>query len=228
MVKVVLILLTENKQYMKHLNKLCLLTLGAIILFSACNKTDFDELAREQKRQDSIEEARIKNLIKEQAPLLKAYVENPSNGWTNPILDTSRGIWYEILTRGQEDSYTYKRNGSGQIIAPTAEVKYKGQLLNGTIFDQTDEQSTSKKTFTFSLAQDIIPAWKIAFLPQKIPYNGQDYAVGGLSLTGLKKGSKIRFVTPSPWGYDTETRPQIPANSPLVFEIEVVNISDSQ
>ncbi|MFC6103562.1 FKBP-type peptidyl-prolyl cis-trans isomerase [Olivibacter domesticus] len=213
---------------MKHTNKLFLLIFGVIILFSACNKTDFDELAREQERQDSIEEARIKNLIKEQAPLLKAYVENPSNGWTNPILDTSRGIWYEILTRGQEDSYTYKRSGSGQIVAPKIEVKYKGQLLNGTVFDQTDEQSTNKKTFIFNLAQDIIPAWTIAFLPQKIPYNGQDYAVGGLTSTGLKKGSKIRFVAPSPWGYDTRERDKIPANSPLVFEIEVVDISDSQ
>lgn len=213
---------------MKYANKLFLLIFGVILLFAACNKTDFDELGREQERQDSIERARIKKIITEQAPLLKAYVENPSNGWTNPILDTSQGIWYEILTNGQEDSYTYKRNGAGQIIAPTAEVKYKGQLLNGTVFDQTDEQSTNKKTFTFSLAQDIIPAWKIAFLPQKIPYNGQDYAVGGLTSTGLKKGSKIRFVTPSPWGYHTRERDKIPANSPLVFEIEVVNISDSQ
>jgi len=212
---------------MKQLNKLFFLIFGIIILFTACNKTDLAELEREQERQDSIEQARIKKVIAEQAPLLKAYVENPSNGWTTGrVLDTARGIWYEVLAQGQENSYTYKLNANGQIYAPKIEAKYKGQLLNGTIFDETSDESANKKTFIFSLAQNIIPAWKIAFLPQKISYNGKSYPVNGLTSTGLKKGSKIRFVTPSPWAYDTKASDKIPANSPLVFEIEVVDISD--
>lgn len=212
---------------MKHANNLFFLIFGAIILFTACNKNDgFGDIDEEQIRQDSIRKAEV---VKEQAPLLKAYVENPENEWNNPLLDTTWGIWYEILAPGQSDSYTYKYNAYGQIIAPTIEVKYKGQLLNGTIFDQTDSTSTSSKTRTFNLG-GLIRAWHYAFLPKTIDYNGQNYPAPGISTNGLKKGSKIRFVTPSPWGYDDDDRTaeKIPANSPLVFEIEVVNISDSQ
>ena len=208
---------------MKQVNKLFFLILGVITLFTACSKNDgIDGIDEEQRRQDSIRRA---ELVKAQAPALKAYVENPSNGWTNPVLDTTWGIWYEILAPGQEDSYAYKFNSYGDIIAPRIEVKYKGQLLNGTVFDQTDEQSTNKKTYTIGLGQ-VIYAWQYAFLPKRINYNGQSYPAPGISEKGLKKGSKIRFVTPSPWGYDTQASNKIPANSPLVFEVEVVNISD--
>ncbi|MGK9118477.1 FKBP-type peptidyl-prolyl cis-trans isomerase [Olivibacter jilunii] len=208
---------------MKHTNKILFLLFGVLIAFSACNKTDFDELQREQERQDSIERARIEKLIAEQTPLLKAYVEDK---WENPIRDTATGIWYEVLNPGQSDSYTYKRSSTGQIVVPTVEVKYKGQLLNGTVFDETNDSLANKKTFKTNLAQ-VIPAWQIAFLPRQIPYNGQNYPAGGLTANGLKKGSKIRFVTPSPWAYDEESRDKIPANSPLVFEIEVVDINDN-
>lgn len=211
--------------YMKHANKLFFLIFGTIIFLGACNKDNNDDWINEQLRRDSIENARIKKLIAEQAPSLKAYVENPSNGWTNPVIDTTFGIWFEVLAPGEESSYTYKLNGNS-LIAPTVEVKYKGQLLNGTIFDQTDETSPNKKTAKLSLAQ-VITAWRAAFFPKQISSNGQNYPIGGLTTNGLKKGSKIRFVTPSPWGYDTQARDKIPASSPLVFEIEVVDINDS-
>ncbi|QNL49384.1 FKBP-type peptidyl-prolyl cis-trans isomerase [Olivibacter sp. SDN3] len=210
---------------MKHINKLLFLIFGTIILLTACNKNDdFDRIAEEQARQDSIENARRKKLIEEQAPLLKAYVEDPQNEFNNPVLDTTTGIWFEVLQPGQQDSYTYKLGANG-LIAPNIEVKYKGQLLNGTVFDETDETSTNE-TLKISLAQ-VILAWQFAFLPQSIDHNGQSFPVNGLSQHGLKKESKIRFVTPSPWGYDTDARDKIPANSPLVFEIEVVDIGDS-
>jgi len=207
---------------MKHANKLFFLIFGAIIFLGACNKDNNDDWIREQARKDSIERARIDKVIAEQAPLLKAFVENPANNWNNPILDTASGIWYEILAPGDESSYTYKSNSNG-LVAPSIEAKYKGQLLNGTVFDQTDESSPNKKTAKFNLSQVII-AWRFAFFPQKI----DQQVIGGLTERGLKKDSKIRFITPSPWGYDTAARDKIPANSPLVFEIEVINISDSQ
>lgn len=211
---------------MKHINKLFFLIFGVVILLAACNKNDdLDRIAEEQRLQDSIENARRKKLIDEQAPLLRAYVEDPQNEFSNPVLDTTTGIWFEVLQPGQQDSYTYKLSTNG-LVAPTVEVKYKGQLLNGTVFDETDETSTNKKTLKISLAQ-VITAWQFAFLPRSIDYNGQSFPITGLSQHGLKKESKIRFVTPSPWGYDTDARDKIPANSPLVFEIEVVDISDS-
>lgn len=213
---------------MKHTNKILFLLFGVLIAFSACNKTDFDALQREQERQDSIQRARIKKVLAEQEPILRAYVQDPDNGWTNPRRSDSTGIWYEVLAPGQSDSYTYKLNSVGQIVAPTVEVKYKGQLLNGTVFDETSDSVVNKKTFKTSLGTNIIRAWVYAFIPNEFTYNGQRLPTYGLTGTGLKKGSKIRFVTPSPWGYDDKSVDKIPANSPLVFEIEVVDINDNQ
>jgi len=208
---------------MKHTNKFFFLFLGAILILGACNKTDNSDW-EEQARLDSI---RIEKAIAEQAPLLEAYVHDPANEWHNPIFKEETGIWYEVLAEGDQDSYDYKLNGNGGLVAPTIEVKYKGELLNGTVFDETDEESANKKTLTINLAQTrVIPAWQFALLPQSIYYNGQTYPLNGLTEKGLKKGSKIRFITPSPWGYDNKPTDKIPADSPLVFEIEVVNISD--
>ncbi|MGO3306332.1 MAG: FKBP-type peptidyl-prolyl cis-trans isomerase [Sphingobacterium sp.] len=49
--------------------------------------------------------------------------------------------------------------------------------------------------------------------------------MAGLTTEGLRKGSVIKFVTPSPWAYDAKELEKIPANSPLYFEMEVVDIS---
>lgn len=212
---------------MKHANKILFLLFGALIVFSACSKNDFDEIQRENEKQDSIRRARIQKVLADQEPILRAYVQDPSNGWTNPRRNDSTGIWYEVLAVGQSDSYTYKLNSVGQIVAPTVEVKYKGQLLNGTVFDEASDSSSSKKSFKTSLGANIIPAWVYAFIPSTFTYNGQSIPTFGLTNSGLKKGSKIRFVTPSPWGYDDKANEKIPANSPLVFEIEVIDISDN-
>ncbi|WP_134091537.1 hypothetical protein [Olivibacter sp. XZL3] len=112
---------------MKHANKILFLLFGALIVFSACDKNDFDEIQRENARQDSITRARIQKALAEQEPILRAYVQDPGNGWINPRRNDSTGIWYEVLAAGQSDSYTYKLNSLGQIVAPTVEVKYKGR-----------------------------------------------------------------------------------------------------
>ena len=207
---------------MKQKHAFLLLIFGLFLGLSACNNTDFDQLQAEQNRQDSLERARIQKLLDEQAPLLEAYVH--TQGWTNAILNKDRGIWYEVLNVGTNDSYAYKINYNGTVPAlvyPNIEVMYKGELLDGTPFDETADG----KTATLSLNR-VLLAWQLAFFPKSIYGNGQNNSVGGLTEKGLQKGAKIRFVTPSPWAYDAEVQDKIPANSPLVFEIEVVNITD--
>jgi FKBP-type peptidyl-prolyl cis-trans isomerase FkpA len=71
--------------------------------------------------------------------------------------------------------------------------------------------------------QGLIPAWPIAFRPKTIVFNGRTHHTG-LVEGGLKKGHKIRFVAPSPYCYDTRASDKVPANSPLVFTIEVQDI----
>lgn len=202
------------------------LVLTILVSITACNnKNDFDFEAaqKEQQRLDSIENARVNSLIEKQAADLKSFATEKLPGAT--LID-SLGIWFRVDAEGQEDSYTYRPHPYGGIIAPEVKVAYKGTLLNGTPFDQTDEQEPSR---TFSLAR-VIRAWQIAFFPKEIKYNGNVYSLLGLTKTGLKKGSKIKFVTSSPWAYDTqevkdkEGKVTIPVNSPLYFEIEVIEI----
>jgi FKBP-type peptidyl-prolyl cis-trans isomerase len=77
-------------------------------------------------------------------------------------------------------------------------VQYVGKLMNGTTFD------SSSTPFTSGLSQ-LIDGWKI-----------------GLPL--IKKGGKIKLVIPSALGYScTGYPPIIPANSPLYFEISLVD-----
>jgi len=209
---------------MKNVLKLIAIGLVGTFIFASCNKGsdfDYEKLQEEQRIKDSIENARVQKHIKDQAPALKAYA---TANFTNPILDTASGIWYDVITEGDQSSYTYRFSQQG-IVAPEVTVKYKGQLLNGTVFDQTE----ADKSTTMSLGRAIF-AWQRMFVPKSISVNNQDYPTNmGVTPKGLKKNSKVKFVTPSPWAYDEteikkEGKPTIPANSPLVFEIEVVDI----
>jgi len=102
--------------------------------------------------------------------------------------------------------YTVDAAGSGATanICSTVGVKYKGQLTNGTVFDQ------STTTVTFPL-DNLIEAWK-----KGIPI--------------IKTGGKIKLYCPPTLGYgsqvirDNAGNTIIPANSILVFEVELTNV----
>ncbi len=75
---------------------------------------------------------------------------------------------------------------------------YKGYLTNGTIFDQT--AGTTYKSFANRM---------IAGMTE------------GIQLIG--KGGKIKLLIPSALGYGNADAGSIPANSVLIFDIELVN-----
>src|SRR5690606_30059196 len=75
---------------------------------------------------------------------IREYLED--NGLT-AIADES-GMYYQIITEGTGDSPS---------TSSTVEVRYKGSLLDGTVFDQT----TGDDTATFSLG-GLIPGWRVA------------------------------------------------------------------
>ncbi|MFD1768601.1 FKBP-type peptidyl-prolyl cis-trans isomerase [Sphingobacterium suaedae] len=209
---------------MKKLTTLLVVIALAILGFSACSKSDdydYQKALEEQRIKDSIDNVRKMKLVTEQAAALKAFADEHMPGAT---LDDSTGIWLQINAPGDNNSYGYKVDARGYIIAPKITVKYKGTLLDGTVFDQTE----TDKTAEFSLG-GVIAAWQWAFLPANIRFNGNDYPTSGLTVNGLKKGAKFKIVTPSPWAYDTQAKSKegkviIPANSPLFFEIEVIDI----
>ena len=96
--------------------------------------------------------------------------------------------------------YTITRAGSGghPNLYSIVDVLYKGKLLNGQIFDQTQ----GGRSVSFPLS-DLIVGWQIG-----IPM--------------LQKGGKGTFYVPSGLGYGSRELGSIPANSVLIFDIELV------
>ena len=103
------------------------------------------------------------------------------------------GIHYNIINTGV---------GNNPSPTATVEVKYKGTLMNGTVFDQT----ATGKSATFQLTS-LISGWRIA-----IPL--------------LKKGGKGTFIIPSNLGYGPFGSGGIPGKSVLIFEIELLAFSN--
>lgn len=106
---------------------------------------------------------------------------------------SNNGVYYKILEDGKGDYVT---------LNDTLIVRYKGQLLNGFIFDQTKE-----KPAVFPLKR-LIKGWQTG-----LPY--------------CRQGGKIRLLIPSPYAYTIRNLGTIPPNSILIFDIEVVDIRRS-
>lgn len=90
-------------------------------------------------------------------------------------------------------------NGVRPDVLSTVRVIYKGYMTNGAVFDQTPEGDTSE----FFL-DDMIHGWKIV-----VPM--------------LKGGGKGTFYIPSEYGYGEYDVGFIPANSVLIFDIELID-----
>lgn len=144
----------------------------------------------------------------------------------SPTFHEETGIWYEITSYGDPASYEYKAEFNGSQYypeAPDITVTYTGRLLNGTEFD--DDEAAE-----ISFNDVAVRAWIAMFFPKEILYDldgellDKPYKFGGITTQGLKKGAKIRFVTPSYMAYGNTSTGKIPANSPLDFEIEVLDI----
>lgn len=103
------------------------------------------------------------------------------------------GVYYEVLTEG-----------NGQIPADTSvvNVKYKGTLIDGTVFDGNMD---SENPISFR-CNGVIPGWTMA-------------------LTHMPAGSKWKVYIPQEMAYgDREAGAKIKPFSALVFEIELVSV----
>lgn len=107
---------------------------------------------------------------------------------------TASGLKYEVL-----------KQGTGTVspkATDTVKVHYHGTLLYGTIFDSSVERG---QPVSFPLNR-VIAGW-----------------TEGLQL--MKVGDKFRFEIPPHLAYGVRSpSPKIPANSTLVFEVELLGI----
>ncbi len=102
--------------------------------------------------------------------------------------------------------YKITQAGTGKAIVNLCSivtVNYAGKLTNGTYFDPTTAGTTSSASFTLG---KVIVGW------QK-----------GLPL--ISSGGKITLYIPPSLGYGSSPAGTIPANSILIFDIELVGVS---
>lgn len=122
-----------------------------------------------------------------------------SKGWT--ATRTESGLYIVIDEQG---------NGAKLEKGKQAKMNYTGSLLNGNKFDSNvDPAFGHVQPFEFVLGQgQVIRGWD-----EGIPY----FNVGG----------KGKLIIPARLGYGEQGQEKIPANSPLVFEVEVLGVSDA-
>ena len=99
--------------------------------------------------------------------------------------------------------YQITKPGDGKLPVSGDEIyaNYDGKLLDGEGFDKSKDAP-----FNFTLgAHRVIPGWEAGF-------------------AALSKGAKAKLIIPSTMGYGPQASGPIPANSVLVFDVEVVDI----
>ena len=176
----------------------------AVLALSACSSEEsFNSF--DPEAQFELDKKAIKDLVAKSYPNAKE--------------DTSgSGIWYELLDTATSAPFTYKANASDKsLIFPVVTTNYKLTLLDSKAIDEN-----SKPEGFESPLRSLIAAWHVAFFPAKI--GGEK--VGGLTEKGLQVGDRIRIFTPSAYAYGNRNQGNIPANSPLIFEIKVLKIVD--
>ncbi len=97
--------------------------------------------------------------------------------------------------------------GTGQEAATgmTVKVHYTGWLTNGDKFDSSLDRG---RPFSFGLGlRQVIKGW--------------DQGV-----VGMKEGGKRRLTIPPELGYGSREMGPIPANSTLIFEVELLKVGD--
>ena len=111
---------------------------------------------------------------------------------------TASGLQYEILTQGSGE-------GESPAVTDIVSVHYHGTLIDGTVFDSSVERNQPAE---FPL-NAVISGWTEA-------------------LQLMKVGDKWKLYLPAEIAYGARSpSPKIPANSALVFEVELLDIKKS-
>jgi FKBP-type peptidyl-prolyl cis-trans isomerase FkpA len=139
----------------------------------------------------------------EPAKIKKYIADNKLN-----LTQTSTGLYYVITKPG---------TGPLPAVGDTMAVNYVGKLVNGKVFDTNiKEEAIKAKTYNASLPYQPLP------LPV-----GQGKVIPGWDqgLMLLNKGAKATFIIPSDLAYRDQGNGPIGPFTPLVFEVEIVNIT---
>jgi len=137
----------------------------------------------------NFEENRLKQIEAQKAAQAAALAEI-----TKGFTQTASGLFYQINTEG---------SGEKPTTGNTVKVHYKGELLDGTVFDSSFKRNEPIE-FNLGIGQ-VIPGWD-----------------EGIAL--LNQGAKATFIIPSDLAYGSAgAGGVIPPNATLKFEVELVS-----
>ncbi|HLR49698.1 MAG TPA: FKBP-type peptidyl-prolyl cis-trans isomerase [Candidatus Sphingobacterium stercoripullorum] len=205
---------------MKNLIKAAALAVTGAVMFSSCMK--------EGEVFDPSEQLEIER------PLIKEYVEE---NYPNAKELNETGIWYEIIEEGELGEHTYEviDTLNSKWIAADVAMVYTGKLVeDGTTFDKTEDTvagDTLQVAWNLSTGEPfLIQGFLQALLPKEITVTqgekDQTLKLGYLFEEGAQPGAHFRIIMPSYYGYGNQTTGKIPANSPLDFEVKVLDIDE--
>lgn len=149
----------------------------------------------------------MKNAMKEMAAAIQQRGQDPQEAEKNKkegeeYLTKNRNKSGVIVTASGLQYKVLKRgNGPRPKISDKVKVNYRGTLINGSEFDSSYKR---KKPAEFAVNR-LIPGWTEA-------------------LQLMNVGSKYQLTIPSNLAYGSRSNPGIPANSVLIFELELLGI----
>lgn len=114
---------------------------------------------------------------------------------TDGMISTPSGLRYKVLVSGPA-------GGRSPTLYDSATVHYKGTLTNGTVFDSSYERGAPA---TFGVNQ-VIPGWTEA-------------------LQLMKPGDQWLIYIPANLGYGPQSMGDIPANSDLIFQVHLIQVT---
>jgi FKBP-type peptidyl-prolyl cis-trans isomerase len=119
------------------------------------------------------------------------------NAAVKGITTTASGLQYHVFDAGNAQA-------ASPTVSDQVTVNYRGQLLDGTEFDNSDHHAQAA---TFGL-DGVIKGWREALLL-------------------MKPGAKWRLFVPPELAYDLDSPLAIPPGSLLVFDIELLKVEPS-
>lgn len=164
------------------------------------------EAEAEQKKQMEAQQAMMAQRQSEEAGTFAKYLSDNKITGT----PTASGLYYIESKKGNG-----KKPKAGQLV----KVKYTGRLLDGTVFDTSDE-AAAKAAGLFDERRPYEPIEFPVGQGQVIP--GWDEGIMLMSI-----GSKGQLILPSAIAYGAQGGGPIPPFSPLVFDVELVDVKDA-
>lgn len=120
---------------------------------------------------------------------------------TSPEVESKLAEGFETTPSGLKYKIIKEGTGKKPTATNTVKVHYRGQLTNGTVFDESYSRGRPAE---FPL-NGVIPGW-----------------TEGLQL--IKEGGTVELMIPGKLGYPNGQPPKIPPNATLMFSVELLEV----